>query len=101
MDSIKLETLILSGHTFCEICILSVINVQNRCPICRVKFRLLQMSIVFTYNLTLNEKLLKMGVLRMAMAIMCTILCVCMLFFFVLHLSIFQDKGFGIGSLWW
>ncbi len=58
------------------------------------------MSIVFTYNLTLNEKLLKMDVPIMAMAIMCTILCMCMLYSFVLYLSISHDKGFGIGSLW-
>jgi hypothetical protein len=57
------------------------------------------MSIVFTYNLTLNEKLLKMDVPIMAMAIMCTILCMCMLYSFVLYLSISHDKGFGIGSL--
>jgi hypothetical protein len=57
------------------------------------------MSIIFTYNLTLIEKILKMGVIGVAMAIVCTILCVCMLYFFVLHLSIFHNMGFGIGNL--
>lgn len=101
MDSIKLETSTLCGNTFCEVCILSVINVQIRCLICWVKLKLLKMSIIFTYNITLIEKILKMGVLRVAMAVVCTILCVCMFFFFVLHLSIFHNMGFGIGNLWW
>ncbi len=41
---------------------------------------LLTMSIIFTYNLTLNEKLLKMGVPGVAMASVCTIVCMCMFF---------------------
>ncbi len=98
MDSIKLETSTLCGNTFCEVCTLSVINVQIRCLICWVKLKLLKMSIIFTYNITLIEKILKMGVLGVAMAIVCTILCVCMFYFFVLHLSIFH-MGFGIGNL--
>ncbi len=81
MDSIKLETSTLCGHTFCEVCILSVINVQNRCLICWVKLKLLKMSIIFTYNLILTENLLKMGVPKVVMAVVCTILCACMLFF--------------------
>ncbi len=41
------------------------------------------MSIVFTYNLTLNEKLLKMGVPGVAMAVVCTIYaCICFFFLF-------------------
>jgi hypothetical protein len=44
------------------------------------------MSIIFTYNLTLNEKLLKMGVPGVAMASVCTILCMCM-FFTYLYLT--------------
>jgi len=56
------------------------------------------MSIIFTYNITLIEKILKMGVLGVAMAVVCTILCV-YAFFFVLHLSIFHNMGFGIGNL--
>ncbi len=82
MDSIKLEISTFCGHIFYEVCILGVINGQNICLICRVKLKLLKMSIIFTCNLTLNEKLLKMGVPRVAMVVVYINLCVYMLYFF-------------------
>jgi len=92
-----LETSTLCGHIFCEVCILGVINIQKKFYISGWNL-LLTMSIVFTYNSTLNEKLLKMGVLGVAMATMCTISCMCMFHFFVLHLFVSHNKGSGIGS---
>jgi hypothetical protein len=82
MDSIKSKISTFCGHIFYEVCILGVINVQNTCPICQVKLKLLKMCIIFTYNLTLNEKLLNVGVPGMVMVVVCILLCMCMFFVF-------------------